>query len=141
MDDWDNYTTHAWGWDWLYRAWVEHPAIRPSDRDGFVHLSGKLLFIDGKVVQRMTAPPIADQIMIDKTTNVTCLYLRHPPDLWNEDHEPRNITHYYLRPGPFPGPSWAHNAWVPTTVNQVKMLCLEWAMWAYLTGLDQEVRT
>lgn len=138
MDDWDSYARHTWGWRWLERHWVEHPAVRPSDRDGFVHLSGRLLFIDGKVTNGLWPPPRADQIMVQKAGNVTCLYLRCDPVVWAEsdDHEPDQITHYYLRRGPFPARQWAWETWAPTTLDQVRVLCIEWAMWAYLTGQD-----
>jgi len=133
MDDWTSYAQHTWGWKWLSGIWVQHPAIRPSDRDGFVHVGGYLMFLDGKVTAALWLLSLADERMVRKTGNTTCLYLRADPAKWDpdaDDHEPQEVTHYFLKTGPWPAESWSWNRWTPTDMATVRLLCVQWATWA-----------
>jgi len=58
IDDWDNYANHAWGWDWLQGCFPHNRNVKPSDRDGFVHVEGQLLFLEGKVTVDLPSPKL-----------------------------------------------------------------------------------
>lgn len=131
IDNWETFTANSWGWRWLAGIWVQHPGIRPADLDGFVHVEGQLMLLDGKVTAGFPPPSMARQIMVKKAGNVTCLYLKAGPDgLDPADHEPRDITHYYLMRGPWPAQSWQWDRWTPVTLEGVRLLCVQWATWA-----------
>ena len=129
IDNWETFTANAWGWKWLEGIWVQHPGIRPSDLDGFVHVEGQLMLLDGKTGAGFPMPSYARKRMVYKAGNVTCLYLR-AAGLNPDDHEPRDITHYYLMPGPWPAQSWQWDSWTTTSLDQIRLMCVQWATWA-----------
>jgi hypothetical protein len=140
IENWDNYASHSWAWGWLRGAFPQNVRIMPSDRDGFVHVDSYLLFIDGKVTKGFGPPSVPDEIMVKKAKNVTCLYLHADPNTWEpdlDDHEPKEITHYFLNPGPWPAESWARNMWAKTTKADVWFIVCQWATWAQLKALGQ----